>query len=146
MVNPDDYVKAWQREQAWRDKRRRRVPMGQDELLRICTALERSGAKKGAELYLMGDKSKTKSLRATINKDGDIVCPHCGTNVITPTETNPNNGIREKMIVIPFRDGWCPSCKEPYYCDAREAYLHNSIHFPEDYPKSKDMGPGAWEI
>lgn len=69
---------------------------------------------------------------AKITTEGDIQCPTCKAEIITPSGRNPNNGHVEKMIVFPFTECKCPCCGNHFMLDKEEAQSHNSYWYPLD--------------
>jgi len=69
---------------------------------------------------------------ATITESGDIKCPECGVNIITPIGVNPNTGNEEKAILVAGKGGKCLLCKTPFTVTPEEAKKHNHFWFPDD--------------
>jgi hypothetical protein len=72
-------------------------------------------------------------LAAGLNDMGDLVCPQCKTNIITPTGLNPYKGsVAEKMVVNAGFSIWCPLCEILLFATAEVAKQHNRYWFPDD--------------
>lgn len=65
--------------------------------------------------------------------EGEIVCPGCAANIGTPIESNPFNGKKETMVLIPNRPGRCALCKTEYVVNEEQAFKHNAFWYPQDY-------------
>lgn len=70
---------------------------------------------------------------AAVNDEGDIVCPSCNINIITPMGRNPHKGGQmEKMILSHVFHGTCPRCRTIFYVSKEDAKRHNRYWFPDD--------------
>lgn len=76
-----------------------------------------------------GEKMKL----AKVNDQGDVICPQCGCNIVTPSALSPYTRQVEKMVLIAGNPGKCPMCATSYQVNAEEALKHNAWWYPEDY-------------
>lgn len=74
------------------------------------------------------------SLFAKVSDDGDIICPKCSCNIVTPKGYNPFTEKLEKYILIAYFPGQCPSqsCKAYFKVDEEQAAKHNAFWLKEE--------------
>lgn len=68
----------------------------------------------------------------SVTGEGDLECPDCMTDIITPHGRNPSNGRDEKMTLVAGGSCICALCGLVFTVTTEEARKHNAFWFPED--------------
>lgn len=64
---------------------------------------------------------------AQITDEGDVKCPECSCNIMTPKGFNRATQRRETMILFSGVSGQCPYCWQPYQVTEQDAQKHNDF-------------------
>lgn len=69
---------------------------------------------------------------AKVSDVGDVICPSCSCNIVTPKGYNPYSLCVERMILIPETLAHCPFCKKSFQVNEEEAERHNAYWLKKD--------------